>query len=89
MALRPGSKPLNIEDLKQYVHKIWNPSAALQSTPLPSGFFDIHFHAETDMRKVLSGGLCTLPQGFFRLSKWQPNFNPYHPKIQSHAQIWI
>ncbi|KAK1552892.1 hypothetical protein Q3G72_025183 [Acer saccharum] len=41
------------------------------------------------MRKVWSGGACTLPKGFFRLYQWKPSCNPYDLKIRSHSQVWV
>lgn len=41
------------------------------------------------MRIIWGAGDCSLLQGVFRLCQWQPNFNPYDQKIQSHAQVWI
>lgn len=89
LLLRKGSQPLKLENLKLYLQNLWVPKSAWKIVPLVRGFYDIHFNDEDDMRRIWSGGTCTLPTGVFRLYQWQPKFNPYDPKIQTHSQIWI
>lgn len=87
--LRPGSKTMKLDEIQAHLQKVWQPSSAWHLIPLARGFFDIHFNDENDMRKIWGSGTCVFPQGVFRLYQWQPNFNPYEPKIQSHSQVWI
>ncbi|KAJ4719876.1 DUF4283 domain protein [Melia azedarach] len=81
IVLRPGSKPMKLEELQNYLNKIWQPDKSWHMTPLAKGFFDIHFMDESDMRKIWGGSSCALLQGVFRLYQWQPNFNPFEQKI--------
>ncbi|KAJ4712784.1 DUF4283 domain protein [Melia azedarach] len=87
--LRPGSKPMKVEELRTILHKVWQPEHQWHMAPLARGFYDIHFSDEVDMRKVWGSVSCSLQHGVFRLYQWQQNFNPYDPKIQSHVQLWI
>jgi len=89
LLLRKGSQPLKIGELRTYLQNLWNPKGDWQMVSLARGFYDIHFNSEDDMRRVWSGGACTLPTGVFRLYQWQSKFNPYDPKIQTHSQVWI
>ncbi|KAJ4706927.1 DUF4283 domain protein [Melia azedarach] len=71
IVLRPGSKPMKTEDLQSFLHKVWQPKHHWHMTPLPRGFYDIHFTNEVDMRKVWGNGSCTLSQGVFRNHQWE------------------
>lgn len=37
--LRPGSKPMKIDEIQLALQKIWQPSATWKLTPLARGFF--------------------------------------------------
>ncbi|CAN6716814.1 unnamed protein product [Malus baccata var. baccata] len=69
---------------KSSLEALWRPVAPWLLIPLGKGYFDIHFNTENDKRGIWGGGTCTLPNGIFRLSEWQQDFNPnddyWHPR---------
>ncbi|XP_024163836.1 uncharacterized protein LOC112170762 [Rosa chinensis] len=89
LLLHKGSKPLKADALKGLLAALWQPSKPWRLVPLGKGYFDIHFATEEDLRRVWSGGTCTLPDGIFRLTQWKPDFVPGDTFPQTHAQIWV
>jgi hypothetical protein len=89
LLLHKGSTPLMLLDLKTSLASLWKLSSPWRLVPLGKGYFDIHFNTEEDMRRIWGGGTCTLASGLFRLSQWQPDFNPGDTLPQTHSQLWV
>ncbi|KAM1171914.1 hypothetical protein ACFXTH_022219 [Malus domestica] len=89
LLLRKGITPLKTAELKSSLEALWRPVAPWLLVPLGKGYFDIHFNTEDDKRRIWGGGTCTLPNGIFRLSEWQQDFNPNDIAPPTHAQVWI
>lgn len=64
---------------------IWKGFAPWGFVPLGKSFYEFHFGSANDKRKVWYVGSYNLQSGLLRLSKWEPNFNPY-TKIHIHIQ---
>ncbi|KAM2866225.1 hypothetical protein COP2_022299 [Malus domestica] len=89
LLLRKGTTPLKTAELKSSLEALWRPVTPWLLVPLGKGYFDIHFNTEDDKRRIWGGGNCTLPNGIFRLSEWQQDFNPNDIAPPTHAQVWI
>ena len=88
LLLRKGSVPLKPDELKSILQSIWQLRNPWKLTPFPKGYFDIHFSSEEDLKRVWSGGSCSISNGIFRIFQWQPDFNSYNQQL-SHAQVWV
>lgn len=86
LLLKKGSQPLKRCDLKLILQKDWKMVSDWKLVPLSKGYFDIHFSLEEDMRRAWGYGSCPLDSGLYQ---WQRDFDPYHPSLQTHAQVWI
>ncbi|KAJ4706512.1 DUF4283 domain protein [Melia azedarach] len=65
--LKLGSKPMKVEELQAFLHKVWELGHQWHMTLLARGFYDIHFSDEVDMRQVWGNVSCFVQQGVFRL----------------------
>ena len=85
LLLRKGYVPMKPSELKFVLQLIWQLQNPWKLTPL---YFNIHFSSEEDLKRVWSGGSCSISNGIFCIFQWQPDFNPYNQQL-SHAQVWV
>ena len=56
--------------------------------PLGLGFFHLVFSSDRELSLAGMISRFSLAPGMFRLSPWDPNFNPHSQKI-THSQTWV
>jgi hypothetical protein len=88
LVLSKGDNPLSSKDLREKLLQLWKPINQWKMIPLGRGFFEFRFSCDADLRSVWSSGAWNLNPGLLRLSRWSPDFNPFHQK-QTHSQVWV
>lgn len=76
LILSKGDKPIEIQDLREKLCKLWKPLGIWRMIPLGKGFYELSFSSPEDLHSVWAVGAWNLQPGLLRLSQWTPDFNP-------------
>lgn len=85
--LSKNEKPITVEELKNKLSSVWNPTLSWKLTPKGKGFYSLFFESVEDMQNGWMYGpfYCTL--GYFKPFIWAPDFVPSN-FVSSHAKVW-
>lgn len=75
-----GDKTLTSLDLTLKLQTIWKDFGQWRLISLDQGFFEFQFASHDDKLKAWVVGEYNLKPSLLRLSRWEPDFNPYTKK---------
>ena len=81
-------KPFNKRAAQTTLRRAWGLDGSVQIVEVGSNLFQVKFHREFDMDRVLKGGPWSFDNQVLLLRRWQPGMTAANVKFDSVA-LWV